>query len=93
MNINIISDKEIQDGMNYWRKNYDDRMAEIYYIKAMQHNRVQEWKKEHLLPNLQRCINCEHGKVVYDEELKPKKIECNKGYTLREMIKDYCIII
>jgi hypothetical protein len=88
-----LTDDEIQEGMNYWKKHYDDEMAKIFKRIALKDRQVYKWKHNHLLPNLQRCIKCEYSKIVYDESFEACKIECLEGKSLKEMIKDYCITI
>lgn len=88
------SDDEIQKGIKYWRRypNDGEKMARIFYIHAMKNNHVYKYTREKLLPNLKKCLKCEYGTIVYDEKFNPKKIECCKGFTLLDMVKDYCII-
>lgn len=93
MSVRYLSDKEIVEGMEYWCSHYDEKMARIFYRTVMRDRYTYKWVHEKLIPNLSKCIECEYGTVVYNEELVPLKITCKLGATLRDMINDYCILI
>lgn len=87
------TDEEIEEGMEYWRTHFDEDMAQRFRRLALNDRKIYKYKIEEILPNLKKCIDCEYSKVVYDEELNPKKIECQYGATIVDMIRDYCILL
>lgn len=93
MTLKLYSDEEIEEIMQIISEEYDDKMAEIFYIQCMKDRTVHKRKLTHLIPNLQRCLDCQYSIVVTDENLNPIKIDCSRGYTLLDMSEDYCIEI